>query len=102
MLSRQQVVEPVVLNINQTVGNLDKMLRRLIKENIQFSLFSDPQLDRVKADPGQIEQIVLNLVVNARDAMPSGGTCAFRPRMLTKPSPQAGVEPRPATSSCWR
>ncbi len=76
MLSRQQVVEPVVLNINQTVGNLDKMLRRLIKENIQFSFVLDPQLDRVKADPGQIEQIVLNLVVNARDAMPNGGTPA--------------------------
>ena len=74
MLSRQQVVEPVVLNINQTVGNLDKMLRRLIKENIEFSFVLDPQLDRVKADPGQIEQIVLNLVVNARDAMPGGGT----------------------------
>ena len=52
MLSRQQVVEPVVLNINQTVGNLDKMLRRLIKENIEFSFVLDPQLDRVKADPG--------------------------------------------------
>ena len=46
MLSRQQVVEPVVLNINQTVGDLDKMLRRLIKENIEFSFVLDSQLDR--------------------------------------------------------
>jgi signal transduction histidine kinase/ActR/RegA family two-component response regulator len=88
MLSRQQVVEPVVLNINQTVGNLDKMLRRLIKENIQFSFVLDPQLDRVKADPGQIEQIVLNLVVNARDAMPQeGGTVTIRTSNLVLPQP---------------
>jgi signal transduction histidine kinase/ActR/RegA family two-component response regulator len=90
MLSRQQVVEPVVLNINQTVGNLDKMLRRLIKENIQFSFVLDAQLDRVKADPGQIEQIVLNLVVNARDAMPHGGTLRIQTKNVEKSSPQAG------------
>jgi two-component system cell cycle sensor histidine kinase/response regulator CckA len=90
MLSRQQVVEPVVLNINQTVGNLDKMLRRLIKENIQFSFVLDPQLDRIKADPGQVEQIVLNLVVNARDAMPSGGTLRIQTKNVEKSNSQAG------------
>ena len=90
MLSRQQVVEAVVLNINQTVGNLDKMLRRLIKENIQFSFVLDPQLDRVKADPGQVEQIVLNLVVNARDAMPSGGTLHIQTKNVEKSNSQAG------------
>jgi signal transduction histidine kinase/ActR/RegA family two-component response regulator len=84
MLSRQQVVEPVVLNINQTVGNLDKMLRRLIKENIEFSFVLDPQLDRVKADPGQIEQIVLNLVVNARDAMPNGGSLRIQTKNVDR------------------
>jgi CheY-like chemotaxis protein len=72
------------------VGNLDKMLRRLIKENIQFSFVLDPQLDRVKADPGQIEQIVLNLVVNARDAMPNGGTLRIQTKNVEKPSSQAG------------
>jgi signal transduction histidine kinase/ActR/RegA family two-component response regulator len=91
MLSRQQVVEPVVLNINQTVGNLDKMLRRLIKENIQFSFVLDQQLDRVKADPGQIEQIVLNLVVNARDAMPNGGTLRIQTKNVEKSNPQTGA-----------
>ena len=96
MLSRQQVVEPVVLNINQTVGNLDKMLRRLIKENIQFSFVLDPQLDRVKADPGQIEQIVLNLVVNARDAMPNGGTLRIQTKNVEKSNPQAGPEASPS------
>ncbi len=96
MLSRQQVVEPVVLNINQTVGNLDKMLRRLIKENIQFSFVLDPQLDRVKADPGQIEQIVLNLVVNARDAMPNGGTLRIQTKNVEKSSPQSGAGAAPS------
>jgi signal transduction histidine kinase/ActR/RegA family two-component response regulator len=96
MLSRQQVVEPVVLNINQTVGNLDKMLRRLIKENIQFSFVLDPQLDRVKADPGQIEQIVLNLVVNARDAMPNGGSLRIQTKNIEKSNPQAGPEASPS------
>ena len=96
MLSRQQVIEPVVLNINQTVGNLDKMLRRLIKENIQFSFVLDPQLDRVKADPGQIEQIILNLVVNARDAMPSGGTLRIQTKNVEKSAAQAGPGASPS------
>jgi signal transduction histidine kinase/ActR/RegA family two-component response regulator len=96
MLSRQQVVEPVVLNINQTVGNLDKMLRRLIKENIQFSFILDPQLDRVKADPGQIEQIILNLVVNARDAMPGGGTLRIQTKNVEKSAAQAGPGASPS------
>ena len=95
MLSRQQVVEPVVLNINQTVGNLDKMLRRLIKENIEFSFVLDSQLDRVKADPGQIEQIVLNLVVNARDAMPTGGTLRIQTKNVEKVVAQPGQEALP-------
>ena len=96
MLSRQQVVEPVVLNINQTVGNLDKMLRRLIKENIEFSFVLDPQLDRVKADPGQIEQIVLNLVVNARDAMPNGGSLRIQTKNVEKVDAQAGPGASPS------
>ena len=96
MLSRQQVVEPVVLNINQTVGNLDKMLRRLIKENIEFSFVLDPQLDRVKADPGQIEQIVLNLVVNARDAMPHGGSLRIQTKNVEKVDAQAGPGASPS------
>jgi len=90
MLSRQQVVEPVVLDINRTVGNLDKMLRRLIKENIEFSFVLDPQLDRVKADPGQVEQIVLNLVVDARDAMPNGGSLRIQTKNVERVVPHSG------------
>jgi signal transduction histidine kinase/ActR/RegA family two-component response regulator len=96
MLSRQQVVEPVILNINQTVSNLDKMLRRLIKENIQFSFVLDSQLDQVKADPGQIEQIILNLVVNARDAMPNGGTLRIQTKNVEKSAPQGGPGASPS------
>jgi len=73
MFSRQQVVQQTVLDLNQAVGGIEKMLRRLIRENIEFTVVLDPQLARVKADSGQIEQLVLNLVVNARDAMPNGG-----------------------------
>ena len=73
MFSRQQVVQQTVLDLNQAVGGIEKMLRRLIRENIEFTVTLDPHLVRVKADSGQIEQLVLNLVVNARDAMPNGG-----------------------------
>src|SRR6266849_713085 len=95
MFSRQQVVQPVILDINHTVGNTEKMLRRLIKENIEITVGLDPHLNRVKADPGQIEQIVLNLVVNARDAMPNGGKLRIQTTnvRLEKQSPQAGSLP---------
>ena len=73
MFSRQQIIQPVILDINQIVSNTEKMLRRLIKENIEFAVVLEPNLDRVNADPGQIEQIILNLIVNARDALPNGG-----------------------------
>jgi CheY-like chemotaxis protein len=73
MFSRQQIIQPVILDVNQTVKNIEKMLRRLIKENIEFTVVLDDELDQITADPSQIEQIVLNLVVNARDAMPNGG-----------------------------
>src|SRR5216683_5805316 len=95
MFRSQQVIQPVILDINQTVGNTEKMLRRLIKENIEFTVGLDPHLNRVKADPGQIEQIVLNLVVNARDAMPDGGKLRIQTTnvRLEKQSPQAGSLP---------
>jgi signal transduction histidine kinase/CheY-like chemotaxis protein len=78
MFSRQQVIQPVILDINQIVANTEKMVRRLIKENIEFTVMLDPTLDRVNADCGQIEQIILNLVVNARDALPNGGKLCIR------------------------
>nr|MBI3611963.1 response regulator [Nitrospirota bacterium] len=71
--SRRQVLEPKVLDLNAVVTNLDKMLQRLIGEDIDLVPILKPGLGRVKADPGQIEQIIMNLAVNARDAMPDGG-----------------------------
>jgi len=71
--SRQQVLEPVILNLNTLVSEMQKMLPRLIGEDIQLDLILDPIIGQVKADPGQIEQVVMNLAVNARDAMPDGG-----------------------------
>lgn len=76
--SRKQPLQPEVLDLNTVVLNLGKMLRRLISEDIDFVLNLDKDLGRVKADPGQVEQIIMNLVVNARDAMPDGGKLAIK------------------------
>jgi PAS domain S-box-containing protein len=78
--SRRQVLAPQVLDLNSVVSNLEKMLRRLIGEDIKLHTLLDPSLGRVKADPGQIEQVIMNLAVNARDAMPSGGDLTLETR----------------------
>jgi two-component system cell cycle sensor histidine kinase/response regulator CckA len=72
-LSRSQVIEVQVVDLNKIVSDMEKMLRRLIGEDIEISTSYDQSLARVKADIGQMEQILLNLAVNARDAMPAGG-----------------------------
>lgn len=71
--SRMQVLQPRVLDINELIVEMGKLLRRLIREDIEFSLRLGDSLARVKADPGQLEQVLLNLTVNASDAMPLGG-----------------------------
>ncbi|MBZ5696521.1 MAG: PAS domain S-box protein [Acidobacteriia bacterium] len=71
--SRQQVLDPKIVDLNAAVSDIEKMLRRLISEDIELTTLLSPNLGRVKADQGQLEQVLMNLVVNARDAMPSGG-----------------------------
>jgi two-component system, cell cycle sensor histidine kinase and response regulator CckA len=72
--SRQQMLEPRVLDLNALVENLQKMLRRLIGEDVELVTVLSERLPHVQADPGQLEQVIMNLAVNSRDAMPRGGT----------------------------
>jgi len=71
--SRQQALEPKVLDLNQTVAGMQNMLRRLLGADVELTLLPGSHLWAVKADPGQLEQVLMNLAVNARDAMPNGG-----------------------------
>jgi two-component system, cell cycle sensor histidine kinase and response regulator CckA len=72
--SRRQVLRPTVLNLHNVISDLDKFLKRLIGENVVLMTDLAPDAGRVKADQGQVEQVLMNLVINARDAMPDGGT----------------------------
>jgi len=71
--SRKQVLEPVVLDLNEIIQAMSRMFSRLMSENVEQHLELDPAVKKIKADPSQIEQVILNLVVNAQDAMPDGG-----------------------------
>jgi two-component system, cell cycle sensor histidine kinase and response regulator CckA len=78
--SRKQILQPEVLNLNEIVMGVEKMLRRIIGEDIQLATDLAPDLSRVEADPGQIEQVIVNLAVNSRDAMPEGGKLTIETR----------------------
>jgi two-component system, cell cycle sensor histidine kinase and response regulator CckA len=71
--SRRQVLQPEVLDLNATIREIERMLQRMVGEDMSIVCALDDRLGRVKADPGQLEQVLMNLVVNARDAMPNGG-----------------------------
>ncbi len=79
---RKQVLQPDVLNLNNVIMNLEDLLRRLIGEDVALQTRPDPDLGLVEADRSQIEQVILNLVVNARDALPEGGTITLLTRNL--------------------
>ncbi|WP_439627104.1 PAS domain S-box protein [Gemmata sp.] len=78
--SRKQVLAPRVLSLNAVLTGAERILRRVIGEDVALATDLDPELGAVRADPGQLEQVVLNLAVNARDAMPTGGRLTIRTR----------------------
>jgi len=80
--SRKQTLEPKVLDFNAVVTETENMLSRLIGERVRVSLDLDPDLGLIHADPGQLEQMILNLVLNARDAMPRGGQLTLATRRI--------------------
>lgn len=96
-LSRRKVVSPRVVDLNGMVRQLQNLLRRLIGEDIELITELDPQLSRVRIDPGQMEQVLLNLAINARDAMPSGGRLILATREIELETgyPQSQVGPGP-------
>jgi signal transduction histidine kinase len=93
VFGRKEAVQPVVLNLNDVVQDLDKMLRRLIDEDIVLTSVPGEQTGRVKADPGYIGQVLMNLVVNARDAMPTGGKLTIATNNVTLDEDYARTHP---------
>jgi two-component system cell cycle sensor histidine kinase/response regulator CckA len=81
--SRKQVLEPRLIDLNDIVLNLDKMLRSLISENIELKTSLASNLAATRADPNQVEQVIMNLAINARDAMPDGGTLTIETKNAT-------------------
>ncbi len=98
--SRRQVTEPRVIDLNQVVNETRKMLRRMVGEDIILSMSLEPELGHVRADPGYVVQVLMNLAVNARDAMPRGGSLSLATRNVTLTADATrghpGVKPGPA------
>ncbi len=91
--SRQQILAPRVLNLNEVVIDIEKMLRRLIGEDVQLDTVLDPRVWVVRADPGQVEQVLMNLAVNARDAMPGCGRLTIETRNIDLDETYARTHP---------
>ena len=96
--SRQQLLHPIVVDINETITDTIKIIQSLIGEDIQFAPVLDSKVGRVKVDPGQMSQILMNLAVNARDAMPAGGKLTIETANVfveeNPVSPRDGISPR--------
>jgi signal transduction histidine kinase len=93
--SRRQVLQPKVFSLDRLIGDMTKMLRRVIGEDIELSVRLEPSSGNVRADPAQIEQVLLNIVLNARDAMPRGGTVRVETREVVRDAVQGPVEVPP-------
>src|SRR5262249_5189999 len=83
LFSRKEALQSVVVDPNEIIKGMDTMLRRLIHENVELTVTPEKDIGRIKADPGCVGQVVMNLVINARDAMPSGGKLAIETRNVT-------------------
>lgn len=99
---RKQMIEPRILNLNTLIADTEPMLRRLLGEDIRLDAVPTPGIPPIKADPGQIEQIIMNLVVNARDAMPNGGRLTLSTTQVTLQAVDTSVIPeaRPGEYIC--
>jgi nitrogen-specific signal transduction histidine kinase/CheY-like chemotaxis protein len=91
--SRRQIISPQVINLNDVVASTEQILRRLITENIKLSTSLAPDLGPVKIDPTQVEQVLINLAVNARDAMPYGGDLTIKTSNMTLSKREARLYP---------
>ena len=102
IFSRKQTVQAVVLDLNELVESMERMLRQLVDENIELTMLCEKSIGRVKADAGYVWQVLMNLVVNARDAMPDGGKLAIKTSSATLDDVYARAHPErsPATSRC--
>ena len=80
--SRQQILQPRVIDLNALILGMQELLRRLISEDIELTFKLSAKLGKIKADPGQIEQVIMNLVINARDAMPKGGKISIETKCV--------------------
>jgi PAS domain S-box-containing protein len=100
--ARKQVVEPKVIDVNEVVFATDKMLRRLIGADIELVTLPAPDLEHVLIDPSQLDQVLLNMAVNARDAMPSGGTLTIRTQKVTITDREAQMDPEASVGTFVR
>jgi signal transduction histidine kinase/ActR/RegA family two-component response regulator len=91
--SRQQMLQPRVVDLNQILNGVEKMLRRLVGDDISLSLLTSPTLGQMLTDPGQIEQVIMNLVINARGAMPNGGNLTLETANVELDEAYAAAQP---------
>ena len=91
--SRHQVTQPKILNLNDILFEMASMLQRLVREDIELTIWTDPTLGSIRADMGQIEQVIMNLVINARDAMPQGGKLLVETSNVTVNEESAKLSP---------